>query len=348
MASITTPELLIQQAKKLDSKWLFFSSYENKDKAVALYMQAAAMYKNTNMLETAAKTYECAGNLALKIKDDATACKCYSNAADIYMHDFYEEAMRCYKSCILLSISDVQKGKYYKLMGDIQLKFYHGDESYKSYDMAERHYRAAASNLQANAMLLKMADLSILKANYVTAYDIYDQLIKNETYYSSTTYIFKACISAIGCVMKEKTPIKTSEEKPDVVTIVSDKLLDYEKKYSSESSAKTLKTILEVIPKKTFVNYSDVSKKIDEYKTFYPRFADSREYAMLDKCVISLIDNDIEQYNNLMKEYSSIIKLDKVYISLFTKIKKQFTHYKTTVDDVIINTDNKDDIYDLC
>lgn len=243
--------------------------------------------------------------------------------------ELYQKAGNCFK----MAKNWTAAGRAFCQSAEIQLKQNTKHDAANMYNEAANAYKKADPQEALNC-LLKSCDIYIDMGRLVMAakqYQVIAELYETDVvdipnaivYYEKAADLFKTeenNAAANKCLLKVAQFSAQLEKYARAIEI-----------YEQVGTASIDNPLLKYGAKDHFfraglchlcIDHLNCQQAIDRYQSILASFADSREYNFLKQLMLSVEENNVDNFTNAVKDYDNISRLDNWCTNLLLKVKK--------------------------
>jgi alpha-soluble NSF attachment protein len=237
----------IDQANKVANSFRLFNRSAKYEEASELYAKAAAQFKIAKLFQQAGDAYIKAAQMSSQsspldeLNHYTNAAKCFKQAGN------KNDAVRVFEQVVAKQQENNKfsvAAKLYKEIAELEETDVKLGNAITAYERAADCFRADDANTSANQMLLKVADLSAMEADYKRAIEIYEKIASesmdnNLTKYSVPEYYFKSVLCNLALSAKLGN---------DNGRLAQDALMRYKDLFAAFETSKECKFLEKLLP----------------------------------------------------------------------------------------------------
>jgi len=269
MTNLQRANEFVKQAEKKEKSWGFFGGSAKWEEAADLYVKAANLFKMDKKMREAGEAFKSAAKCDLQNGSKHDAASNLVNAANALRKDSAGESVECLKQAINLYTEEGRfsiAAKTAKDIGEILEQEENYDMALDAFQKAAEFYEGEAAPSNAQACLLKVAQISATLGDYSKAAALFEEIAtksleNNLLKFSAKEYFLRAglCYLAMDDLITSQKAVERFE--------VADP------GFTQSRECKLLKALLSAVEKKdaeefstVLLEYDNISK-LDAWKT---------------------------------------------------------------------------------
>ena len=290
--TMNSPKLLVDNAEKLLTAFTIFGRRENQGQAVDLFDKAGNLFKLNKDWENAKKAYVRAAQVSQILGQGFETSNFYCSAAKMCKNYSTKEAITYFNESVKIDLENNRLSQVARSYQEI------AELEVKNGDL-----KTAINAYQKTADYYLASD-SKSKSN---------QMSLNVAHYSAEIGDFKKAYEIydqqVQSALESQMAIYSAKEYIFKATLCYFLMIIYDSN-----------------------DISNVQNLVDRYVNLCSKFEGSAEHILLQSCVDSYIENEVDKFTDALFRYDHVHKLDNWTGNLFLKIKEKLTNTETSAD----------------